>query len=378
MSDGGGESGSKHEQLRTKRKFGGDDFAQAIAKIAVAQVCERVGFQTFQQSALGTLSEIAVRYVHNIGEAAHFYANLAGRTEVNAFDIFQGSEELGSTQGFSGASDIDHCLTSSGVVRELIQYVNEVQDIPLVYSIPRFPVVKDRKPTSSFLQIGEEPPDEHIPPWLPAFPDPQTYLQLPTQNEKETDSETEKIELGRQQRKMEMSMLNLQQQFSGNGPQGPSLFAHRDNSKDKQAAESNPFLSALLHFEEKEVGSVPIPAKLSKEVASENPVAENRGVFNHISVLQTFSPAIEAMKNKLCNSEEEQEKLLMNQRPAVQFKIGLGKKSLGKPLKLGPQHRDAEMISAWFCKDDKKDEKKRRAGKILKDSMENTQELAQL
>ncbi|XP_031249179.1 transcription initiation factor TFIID subunit 8-like [Pistacia vera] len=378
MSDGGGESGSKHEQSHGKRKSDGDDFAQAIAKIAVAQVCERVGFQTFQQSALGTLSEIAVRYIHHIGKTAHFYANLAGRTEVNAFDIFQGLEDLGSTQGFLGASDIDHCLTSSGVVRELIQYVNEVQEIPFAYSIPRFPVVKDRKLSSSFLQIGEEPPDEHIPAWLPAFPDPQTYLQLPTRNGRETDSETEKIELGRQQRKMEMSMLNLQQQFSGSGPQGPSSVAHGDNPKDKQAAESNPFLSEPLHFEEKEVSSVAVPAKLSKEVASKTPVAENCGVVNHVSVLQTFAPAIEAMKNKLCDSEEEQEKVLMNQRPAVQFKIGLGKKSLSKPLKLGPQHRDVEMIAPWFCKDVEKDEKKRRAEKILKDSMENTQELAQL
>ncbi|KAJ0042901.1 hypothetical protein Pint_19013 [Pistacia integerrima] len=371
MSDGGGESGSKHEQSHGKRKSGGDDFAQAIAKIAVAQVCERVGFQTFQQSALGTLSEIAVRYIHHIGKTAHFYANLAGRTEVNAFDIFQGLEDLGSTQGFLGASDIDHCITSSGVVRELIQYVNEVQEIPFAYSIPRFPVVKDRKLSSSFLQIGEEPPDEHIPAWLPAFPDPQTYLQLPTRNERETDSETEKIELGRQQRKME-------QQFSGSGPQGPSSVAHGDNPMDKQAAESNPFLSEPLHFEEKEVSSVAVPAKLSKEVASKTPVAENCGVVNHVSVLQTFAPAIEAMKNKLCDSEEEQEKVPMNQRPAVQFKIGLGKKSLSKPLKLGPQHRDVEMIAPWFCKDVEKDEKKRRAEKILKDSMENTQELAQL
>ncbi|KAL5741418.1 hypothetical protein ACOSP7_028150 [Xanthoceras sorbifolium] len=378
MSDGGAEIGSKHEQPNTKRKFGGDDFAQAIAKIAVAQICERVGFQTFQQSALGTLSDIAVQYIQHIGKTANFYANLAGRTEGNTFDILQGLEDLGPAQGFAGASDIDHCLASSGVVREIIKYVNEAPESPFAYSLPRFPVVKEQNPTPSFSQIGEEPPDEHIPAWLPAFPDPQTYLHLPTQNEGATDSLMEKIEPPKQQRKMERSLLNMQQRFACNGQEGPSSVDHGDISKEKQAAKSNPFLSVPLHIEEKEVSSVVRPAKLSREVAVKRPVVEPRAVGNHISVVETFAPAIEALKNRLYDSEEEQQSVLSNQRPAVQFKIGVGKNLSGKPLQLDPQRKGCDKIAPCFGKDNEKDEKRRRAEKILKYSTEKTQELAQM
>ncbi|KAH9740376.1 BTP domain-containing protein [Citrus sinensis] len=323
MSDGGGESGSKHQQPHTKRKFSGDDFSQAIAKVAVAQICERVGFQTFQQSALGKLADIAVRYINSVGKAANFYANLSGRAE--------------------------------GIVRELIQYANEATDVPFAYAIPHFPVVKDRKPKSSFLQIGEEPPIEDIPAWLPAFPDPQTYFESPSQNERASDSYTEKIELGKQQRKMEMSMVNLQRQFSESGP---SSFVHGDSSKEKKTVESNPFLSAPLHFEEKEVSSVVLPAKLSKEVALQNPVAKKHVVDNHISVMETFAPALEAMKNRFCESTEEQKNIQLDQRPPVQFKIGVGKKSLVKPLKSSPQNMDGGKIDPWFCKENENDERK--------------------
>ncbi|KAI9153414.1 hypothetical protein LWI28_010986 [Acer negundo] len=378
MNDGGAEIGNKHEHPNTKRKFGGDDFAQAIAKIAVAQICERVGFQTFQQSALGTLSDIAVQYIHHIGKTANFYANLAGRTKGNAFDILQGLEDLGPAQGFAGASDIDHCLASSGVVREIIKYVNEAQDSPFAYSIPCFPVVKEQNPTPSFFQIGEEPPDEHIPAWLPAFPDPQTYIQFPTENERAPDTHMKKNEPAKQQRKVERSLLNMQQRFACNGQEGPSSVNHGDISKEKFSAESNPFLSAPLHFKEKEVSSMVRPAKLSKEVTVKHPAADARAVSNHISVVETFAPAIEAMKNKLYDSEEEQTKVLLNQRPAVQFKIGVGKNRLGKPIQLDPLNQDCNKIAPWFGKDDEKDEKRRRAEKILKYSTENTQELAQM
>ncbi|XVE83676.1 hypothetical protein DITRI_Ditri16bG0105700 [Diplodiscus trichospermus] len=84
-----------------------DDFALAIAKVAVAQVCESVEFQSFQHSALETLSDIIVRYIYSIGKTANFNANLAGRVEENVFDLIQGLEELGSGLGFAGASDVD-------------------------------------------------------------------------------------------------------------------------------------------------------------------------------------------------------------------------------------------------------------------------------
>ncbi|RVW31432.1 Transcription initiation factor TFIID subunit 8 [Vitis vinifera] len=296
------------------------DFPQAIAKIAVAQICESAGFQGFQQSALETLSEVVVRYIRELGKTAHTYANSACRTECNIFDIIQGLEDLASLQGFSGASDSDHCLAGSGTVREIVQYVSEAEEIPFAHSVPHFPVIRDRKQTPSFLQIGEEPPGI-------TFPIGCLHFLI------------HKL-----------------------------MFIPRC-CKARRAAETNPFLSAPLHFGEKGVSPVFLPAKLSNEAVVENQAGENHAVANHVSVLETFAPAIELMKSRSCESEEGRKKVLSNQRPAVQFKIEIGKKSTGTALDLSFQNKDVEKITSWFGKDNEKDDKKRRAEKILKESM---------
>ncbi|KAL6956471.1 hypothetical protein U1Q18_044377 [Sarracenia purpurea var. burkii] len=372
MSDGGGESGRDYEHSKTKKKSGTDDFAQAIAKIAVAQVCESAGFQSFQQSALSTLSDVAVRYIREIGKTANCYANSTGRTESNVFDIIQGLEDLGSAQGFLGASNVNHCLAGSGIVREITQYVGEAEEIPFAYSIPSFPVIKDRKPSPSFAQIGETLPLDHIPSWLPPFPDPQISSHSPPQNKRQVGTWTDKIEPAKKQRKVERSLLNLQQQMACNGSELPTSFDPGDSVKAKQAAESNPFLAAPLRFSENEVSSTVLPPKLLGEAAMINTAL----MQNHISVLETFTPAIEAMKSTQCNSEEGRTKVLLNTRSTVQFKLGIGKKSSGTLMSHWNDGND--KINSCFGDNSEKDDKKRRAEQILKESMENAQELTRL
>ncbi|KAL4652839.1 hypothetical protein ACB092_01G260500 [Castanea dentata] len=380
MSDGGRESERGPEKPAPQRKPGGEEFAQAFVKVAVAQICESEGFQSFQQSALETLSDVTVRYIRDIGKTAHVYANQAGRTESNVFDIIQGLEDLGLAQGFLGASDIEHCLASSGTVRELAQYVGESEQIPFAYSLPQFPVVKDRKLTPSFLQIGEEPPGEHIPAWLPAFPDPGTYAQSSTPNDKTTELKMAKIEQENQRRKPERSLLNLNQWLASNELERPSSVDAGDDAKAKQAAESNPFLAAPLQYGEKEVSPVvlPVKTKLSNDTTTGNPIVKYHGMDNHVSVLEAFTPNIEAMKSGLRDSEEGHKKVLLKTRPTVQFKLGSGKKYLGSMLDSSPQNKSFQVTESWFGRLNEKDDKKRRAEQILKESVGNLQELDHL
>lgn len=376
MSDGGRESERGPEKPAPQRKPGCEEFARAFVKVAVAQICESEGFQSFQQSALETLSDVTVRYIRDIGKTAHVYANQAGRTESNVFDIIQGLEDLGLAQGFLGASDIEHCLASSGTVRELAQYVGESEQIPFAYSLPQFPVVKDRKLTPSFLQIGEEPPGEHIPAWLPAFPDPGTYAQSSTLNDRTTELKMAKIEQENQRRKPERSLLNLNQWLASNELEGPSSVDAGDAAKAKQAAESNPFLAAPLQYGAKEVSPVvlPVKTKLSNDMTTGNPIVKYHGMDNHVSVLGAFAPNIEAMKSGLRDSEEGHKKVLLNTRPTVQFKLGSGKKYLGSMLDSSPQNKSFQVTESWFGRLNEKDDKKRRAEQILKESVGNLQE----
>ncbi|XWS30148.1 hypothetical protein CRYUN_Cryun24cG0092900 [Craigia yunnanensis] len=357
MNDGGLENRKKHEKSQKQSKSSkfhskSDDFALAIAKLAVAQLCESVGFQSFQHSALETLSDIIVRYIYSLGKTANFHANLAGRVEANVFDVIEGLEELGSGLGFAGASDVDRCVVNSGIVRDIVHFVGDADDIPFAYDVPQFPVVKEWKEMGSFWEKGEEPPGEHIPSWLPAFPDLETYTARLSEGNETNVLNGEKTELTRVEKKRERS-LNLQKQFACNGNEGGSSRDGAHAVKTKEASESNPYLAAPLYFGEKEVQVSPVvlPTKLSNELDLRNSVPENCVLGNHVSVLETFSPAVEAMKSGLRDSGNGQKKVLYNQRPMVDFKIGIGKKSLGTTPDFNSQNKDLEKIASWFGND---------------------------
>ncbi|KAI3976708.1 hypothetical protein MKX01_008566 [Papaver californicum] len=368
MSDGGKENGSQNSK---KKKLlnnvgGGDDFARAIARIAVAQICETMGCETLQESALDALSDIVIRYLSDLGKTAHFYANLAGRMDSNVFDIIQGLEDLGFSQGFANASDMNHCLVDSGIVREITQYVNSAQDIPFAITVPRFPFVRDRKATPSFLQIGETPVGKHIPAWLPTFPDPHTYIHTPVWNEKARDPKADKIEQARQRRKAERSLLSLQQRLASSSAELPSSVGKGTN----KAIDTNPFLAPPITSSDNEEPAHVLPFKSRKKLVVEN----------WISVLETFAPAIEAAsKSGSCEVGEGGSRavLPLNKRPVVHFKFGIGRKSLGMPVDLTLQNSIEKPI-VWFRRDEEKDDKKRRAEQILKEAIENPQDLAQL
>ncbi|CAK9162996.1 unnamed protein product [Ilex paraguariensis] len=376
MSDGGGESvrDSEHSTTTTTTKSKSDDFAQSIARIGVAQVCESAGFQSFQQSALDTFSDVAVRYIREIGKTANHYASLAGRTDCNMFDIIQGLEDLGSVQGFSGNSDVNHCLYHSGTVKEIVQYVGTAEEIPFAYSIPRFPVVKERKPSLSFEQVGEMPPGDHIPTWLPVFPDPETYTNLPSGNVRGVESQGDRIEKASGHRKVEPSLLNLQQRLASNGPEAPLAADPADAAKAKRAFDTNPFLAVPLQYGEKVVSSVVLPDRLRDEAVVQN--NKHRVVENHASVLETFAPVIEAVKSGISDSEGGMKKVLLGRKPTLQFKFGTSKKFLGGAMNL--RIEGAQRVDSSFVNDNGKDDKKRRAEQILKKSMEDPQELSQL
>ncbi|XP_010937622.1 transcription initiation factor TFIID subunit 8 [Elaeis guineensis] len=362
MSDGGRESGTDNQTSSKKSKVsGGDEFGRAIAKIAVTQICGSTGFHSSHPSALDALADVAIRYISDLGKAANFYANLSGRTSSNVFDVIQGLEDLGLSQGFSGASDIHRCLASSGVVREIGQFVNTAEEVPFAWPVPRFPIARIPKQTSSFAQIGEAPAGNHIPNWLPAFPDPHTYIHTPVWNERATDLRTDKIEQARQRRKAERSLLSLQQRLACNATAEFMPAIDGDAGKGKEIVTNNPFLAPPLPYGEKEVSEIVMPKVDADE--------------KKLSVLETFAPAIEAAKNGSLTSLISEERVLPSERPMVHFKFGIHSKSIVAPLSSKAQNAKTD---SWFLRDDEKDDKKRRAEMILKEAMENPQELAQL
>ncbi|EEF42922.1 transcription initiation factor TFIID subunit 8 [Ricinus communis] len=355
-------SNGDEESTSARRKA--DDFGRAVSRMAVAQICESVGFHGCKESALDSLTEVAIRYIIDLGKIANSHANLSGRTQCNLFDIVRGFEDVGAPLGFSGASNSGNCVVCSGTVKEIIEFVESTEEIPFAQPVPPFPVVRDKRLIPSFLNMGEIPPGKHIPAWLPALPDPHTYVHTPMWNERVVDPRAEKIEQARQRRKAERALLSLQQRLLSNGSAGASTsVASNHYVQELGVGESNRFLARPLKPGEKAVSTVVVPDKLKTSVP----------------LIKAFEPAIEAAKGGgFADDEESERKLLPEKRPAVNFKFKTGKKMLGEPLDLSLSRKSGGTAGHWLGPVDERDDKKRRAEYILRQSMENPQELTQL
>lgn len=189
-----GNEESKRDNDNVAKRASGEEFGRAVSEIAVAQIYESIGFESFNESALDALADIAVQYLRDLGKSASFHANLTARTEACVFDIIQGLEDLGATTGFLGASEDSDCLTDSGTVSGIIEYVELAEEILFAQPVPNLPVIRKQIATPSFAQMRETPVFEHVPCWLPAFPDPHTYIHSPMWNERATDPCLDKID----------------------------------------------------------------------------------------------------------------------------------------------------------------------------------------
>ncbi|XP_021901858.1 transcription initiation factor TFIID subunit 8 [Carica papaya] len=371
MSHEGGE-GTRENELRdnaSTTRPGSDDFGRAVSKVAVAQICESLGYGGFKDSALQALADIAIQYIRELGKTARFYANLAGRTECNFFDIIWGFEDLGEAH-WLGASEKGNSVMVSRKVMEIIQFLSSTKEIPFAQPVPRYPVIRSRRMTPSFVQMGETPPGKHIPTWLPAFPDPHTYKHTPMWNERVSDPRADKIEQARQRRKAERALLSLQQRLVCNDSRRTSDWGFMNNEKEEmQEVGNNPFHATPSELEKKNVSPVaPVSGK----------VAGGAMNGNHLSLLEAFAPAIEAVKCGFSEDGDVERNELPDERPAIHFKLRTGKKIMGEYLDKSLHNRKGDQRAVPFLRDEERDDKKRRAEFILKQCMENPSDLNQL
>uniref|UniRef100_A0A1J3CCN5 Transcription initiation factor TFIID subunit 8 n=1 Tax=Noccaea caerulescens TaxID=107243 RepID=A0A1J3CCN5_NOCCA len=357
MTNGGGEGGSQRRELHRKR----NDFTYALARMAVAQICETVEINTyqesqaregvrfcaFQDSALDTLTDVVVQYIQSIGKTTQFYANMAGRVQGNALDIVQALEDLGSGLGFDGAPDVEHCLADSGVVKDIIRYTGEAEEMPFVYSLPRFPFNKGKRPAPSFSENGAEPPDGHIPVWLPAFPETKVSNGLEETN-------VEKIEGDVQSKGNGPSLASVQQSVDVDRLKVQKSIDQKDVQKPTEEPEGNPFLAAPVWVGEKNVPRVFCPSELTNEEVSISHVPEKQtNKSHHIPPLEACAPPdMINDKNRVAETEDGEKKDgARTQRALLCFKIETRKASVCWTRNQSLQEK------GWFQDDGDKREK---------------------
>ncbi|KAK8962427.1 hypothetical protein KSP40_PGU022155 [Platanthera guangdongensis] len=313
MNDGGKQDGADSESNTSKqsKKTGWDDFGRAVSRIAVAQICEITGFQSSQRSALDALGDIAIRYICSLGKSAHFYANISGRADSNVFDLVQGLEDLAVLR-----RDLLVLRMSTGAW--LVRYSSRYFSVRKYQRGSSLSPVNSKIPSCAFLQAytqffseRETPPWKHVPDWLPAFPDPHTYVHTPVWNERTTDRRADKLEQARQRRRK-------RQRITSAGAAGSAIADNTNDSKGKQATVPNPFILPPVPYDAKQVTSVDIPKyDYSRK---------------RLTVLETFAPAIEAAKTGSLEFGVHERRPLPSKRAPVHFRIGVDKKSIAVPL----------------------------------------------
>nr|GLL49087.1 transcription initiation factor TFIID subunit 8 [Ipomoea trifida] len=148
------------------------DYAAALTRVAVAQICGTVGYGAAEASALAVLTDVAGLYLRAIAKSAVSSANSGGRTEANLVDVIASLEELNSVQGFEGASRPTSDALSSSLITELERFVNYTEETPFAKPLPRNTFFRRKvKLPRRGLDQYKEGRFRHVPKWLPSMPE---------------------------------------------------------------------------------------------------------------------------------------------------------------------------------------------------------------
>ncbi|KAG5052884.1 hypothetical protein AAZX31_02G224900 [Glycine max] len=146
------------------------EFSFAVAKIAVAQICQSAGYKSSKHNALEALTNVSTRYMEAIVRSAATFANASNRTDSNLFDLTNGIHDVCSVQGFPGGSIIHKSnLLGSSALKEIMNFVNLSNKVPFAKPIP-FRNVSEVTIDSGTSMCLSKQVKTHIPRWLPHFP----------------------------------------------------------------------------------------------------------------------------------------------------------------------------------------------------------------
>ena len=136
---------------------------RSVARVAVAQTLQSLGFTSAKGSALEALVGVLLRFLSEAGHLTHESAQHAGRATPCLPDVLR-------------------ALTLLGVdVSRLVTYVSACNqgtatELPFAQPLPRYPVRKRPKRVNlSFQELGRQPQSQSVYKWLPALPEEHTY-----------------------------------------------------------------------------------------------------------------------------------------------------------------------------------------------------------
>ncbi|XP_028803240.1 transcription initiation factor TFIID subunit 8 [Neltuma alba] len=158
------------------------DLSFGVAKVAISQICQSVGFKRTQLYAVETLTNVAVEYLRAIGKSAASFSNASNRTNANLFDLINAVHDICSVRGFPTASEMHKSeLLRSGALRDIMKFSSLYKELSCAKPIPCpsfSPCPNPVQPIDSNTSMGcykQNLRGSHIPRWLPDFPPESSY-----------------------------------------------------------------------------------------------------------------------------------------------------------------------------------------------------------
>ncbi|KAG2449975.1 hypothetical protein HYH02_000079 [Chlamydomonas schloesseri] len=199
-----------------------EDYSRRVARVVAAQMAELTGFEAAQESAVEILAELLIKYIQEVCTAAHSYAELSHRTDINICDLNLALGDMGTS-----TDDLRKYLDSW-----IAEQGRGTFDQGFVHPLPpEYPIRAPGRTLPSWEERREEAP-AHIPSWLPAFPDRHTYVRTPAFPGHEEDPVKQSEVIRQTRRQAAKTTLAFKQQLLAVPP-------HPVNA----AIGSNPFLS---------------------------------------------------------------------------------------------------------------------------------------
>uniref|UniRef100_A0A182QHS4 PHD-type domain-containing protein n=1 Tax=Anopheles farauti TaxID=69004 RepID=A0A182QHS4_9DIPT len=136
--------------MASSPKMSAQQYAQSVLKVAIAQICQTIGWHSTHASTMDLLIDVTQHFLREISRIMHAYCELYNRTEANMDDLALAYKDVGIN------------------LDELMEYIQFVDPIPMPFEVPRFPL-----PTESNLNFLKPGSREvlmrpvHIPEYMP-------------------------------------------------------------------------------------------------------------------------------------------------------------------------------------------------------------------
>lgn len=142
-------------------------YSRDILRVVVAQLCQTIGWHAVHSTPLELITDVLQKYITELGENSHRYAEQFGHTDPNLHDLGLAFRDMGIN------------------ISDLEEYVQYVASVPCAKEVPKYPIEREShlnllKPGSREVVTRPVHIHEHLPAMHPELEDDEYAIKTPS------------------------------------------------------------------------------------------------------------------------------------------------------------------------------------------------------